>query len=223
MACVLCGGKPHSNIALCEACTEDLPWITHACMRCALPLPKDALIDQLCGNCLQHDLPFHRTIALFDYQTPIDRLITGLKFHDRLVYAKLLGELLAQCLIKRYQHQTWPTCIIPMPLHKKRLRERGFNQSVEIARPLVKAFAIPLDRKSCSRVRATVAQTSLPATERRQNIKNAFVVDAAFTAKHVAILDDVVTTGSTITELSWMLKNVGVEQIDVWCCARTSG
>ena len=219
--CVLCGHFTKRSLDLCVPCEKELPWSKHACIQCALPLPQDTP-EQVCGCCLQQPPPFEKTLTLFQYQTPIDHLIKGLKFQQRLTYAKVLSELFAQQLDSYYQRHQQPECIIPMPLHKTRLRERGFNQAVEIAKPISKKLGIKLDRKSCIRTRATQAQTQIPAKERERNVKNAFYIKPEFAAKHVAILDDVVTTGHTITELSNALKKAGVEKIDIWCCARTS-
>lgn len=149
-------------------------------------------------------------------------MITGLKFQQKLIYAKLLSELFIQQIQKNYDAESLPELIIPMPLHRNRLQERGFNQAVEIARLIVKKLRIKIDLKSCRRVRATVAQTTLPAAQRKDNIKNAFYIASNLSAKHIAILDDVVTTGYTVTELAQELRKSGVERIDVWCCARTN-
>jgi len=115
-----------------------------------------------------------------------------------------------------------PEIIIPVPLHRTRLRERGFNQALEIARPIARSLSIPVDYKSCERVRKTSAQSLLPAAERRKNIKGAFRVTRPIAARHVAILDDVMTTGHTVQELAATLRKAGVERIDVWVVARTS-
>jgi len=153
---------------------------------------------------------------------PIERLITRLKFHQQLKYAHLLGELLAQRLSKYYQGKRLPDVLIPMPLHRQRLRERGFNQAVEIARPISRKLDIKIDLESCQRLRATVAQSTLPAAQRKNNIKNAFHINSTLRNHHVAILDDVVTTGHTIIELSRVMKEAGVKDIDIWCCTRTN-
>lgn len=220
--CVFCGDFTHAERDLCIGCEQELPWLTHACNRCALPLPTATPLGQQCGDCLQQSPPFQKTIALFQYQTPIDHLITGLKFQQKLIYAKLLSELLIQQIQKSYDAENLPELIIPMPLHHKRLQERGFNQAVEIARSVAKKLKIKMDLKSCRRVRATAAQTTLPAAQRKDNIKNAFYIGSKLSAKHIAILDDVVTTGYTVTELARELHKSGVERIDVWCCARTN-
>jgi ComF family protein len=219
--CVLCGDPSQQNIDLCAPCQHDLPQLGASCARCALPLPATSSSDIICGECLRQPPPFDRILAIWRYQSPVDRLITMLKFNHQLVYARLLGELLAEQLQRYYQNHVLPECIIPVPLHKQRLRERGFNQALEIARPIAKQLRVAIDRKSCARTRATEAQTALPANQRRRNVKGAFAITGTLRAKHVAVLDDVITTGHTVTELSHALRDHGVEHIDIWCCART--
>lgn len=115
-----------------------------------------------------------------------------------------------------------PECIIPVPLHRRRLRQRGFNQALEIAKPLAKKLQLPVDFKTCIRTKHTRPQSELSAKKRQQNIKNAFTLKKPITAKHVAIVDDVMTTGNTVTELSALLRNNGVTTIEIWCCARAA-
>jgi len=119
-----------------------------------------------------------------------------------------------------YHNRALPHVILPMPLHSTRLKERGFNQAVEIARPIVNHLRLPMDVTS-QRIRATAAQSSLAGSERVANVKNAFVVKENFRGCHVAILDDVITTGCTVTAFSLALKKAGAVKIDVWCCAKT--
>jgi ComF family protein len=113
-----------------------------------------------------------------------------------------------------------PDCIVPVPLSKKRLRQRGFNQSAELARAVSKNYPIPLNLHAIARGRDTRAQTGLHRQQRLQNIRGAFDQVRAMDAGHVAILDDVVTTGSTVNELARVLKRAGVERVDVWSIAR---
>lgn len=221
-ACILCGGFPEREIDLCEPCEKDLPWLKQACSVCAQSIPSASQTEQICGVCLKKSPPFTKTIALFSYQFPIAEIIAGVKFQRKLVYARLLGKLLAKKLIKEYHGKSWPQCIIPMPLYQTRLRERGFNQAVEIARPIVKEFGLTMDVRRCYRNRATRAQAELPASERHANVKDAFAIKKKIDDSHVAILDDVVTTGNTVIELSRTLKKSGVEKIDVWCIAKTT-
>jgi ComF family protein len=160
-------------------------------------------------------------LTLFTYSFPIDHMVTQLKFHGKLVYAKLFGQLLTKKIIQHYSTNPLPTLIIPVPLHRKRLQERGFNQAFEISKPIGKMLKIKIDVSSCIRKKHTVAQSSLDAVERKKNIKNCFELIKPLTANHIAIIDDVVTTGETTREFSAMLKNHGVKKIDLWCCAHT--
>ena len=220
--CVFCNTKAAGKHDICSACLEELPWLKQVCFCCGSALPESVNTHQLCGHCLRQLPPFEKTFGLFSYQFPIDRLITGLKFQQKLVYAELLGQLLSDYLLKQYEGRLLPECIIPMPLHRNRLQERGFNQALEIARPIAKKLKLPIDLQSCERIRPTVSQTTLPAQKRYANVRNAFSVKPTLNAKHVAILDDVITTGHTIKELANSLREFGVEKIDVWCCARTN-
>lgn len=117
-------------------------------------------------------------------------------------------------------NNSMPDLIIPIPLHTSRLRQRGFNQALEIARPISKKLNIPIDTQGICRTKATVAQSSLPAKLRRQNIRQAFTSNRRFDGLKIALLDDVVTTGHTVEECSQLLKQQGAQEIDIWCVAR---
>lgn len=217
--CVCCDANVKGDLDLCDDCKTELPWNNNYCLRCAISLPKESSAT-ICGPCLQHPPIYQHTSALFSYQYPIDNFITKLKFQQQLVYARLLSEL----FIERFANKiAMPDCVIPVPLHTQRLRERGFNQALEIVKPIAKKFNIHVDFRSWQRVRATHAQSDLPSKQRAANVKDAFALKIKnFSAKHVVIFDDVVTTGHTISELSKALKASGVERIDVWCCAKTN-
>jgi ComF family protein len=216
--CVLCGYPAKRTQDLCQPCLDDLPILAHSCPRCANNFT--ASLELLCGSCLKENPPFDYTHALFSYESPISNLITELKFQHNLVNAKVLGELMAEAIENKwYQHKSLPDIIIPMPLHNTRLKERGFNQALEIARPIAKRLHLPLDLTS-KRIKFTQAQTTLQVKARAKNMKNAFYIDPSFTYQHVAILDDVITTGQTVTALSKALKQAGVHKIDIWCCAK---
>lgn len=212
--CLLCLAKDPSGLNLCQACRVDLPWLTLACPRCSLPLHYPG---QLCGTCQRHPPSFDTSIALFHYATPIDRLILELKFAAGLHHARLFAALLGTRLAK----ETVPDCIIPVPLHPSRQRERGFNQAIEIARPLSKQLGCPLDIESCIRIRPTPPQSLLSGSQRRSNLRGAFTLTRPLQARHVAVLDDVMTTGSTLNAVAKLLRQAGAERIDVWLCART--
>ncbi|MBF0255921.1 MAG: ComF family protein [Gammaproteobacteria bacterium] len=212
--CILCGAAGEGDKDICSECLADLPWIGHCCQLCALPLQQEGI----CGACLQQPPAFDRCISPLLYQGPVPGLITGLKFHHRLANARLLAWLMLQRL---QQEEDAPELILPIPLHPQRLRERGYNQSLEIARPLAQQLCIGLSLHHCARSRATSAQSELPKKQRQKNLRNAFVLQKSLPAGHIALLDDVVTTGSTVNELARLLKKSGVERVDVWAVART--
>ena len=214
--CLVCGAASQTKKALCEGCQQDLPWLGQVCTCCSVPLSGEGV--DLCGACQQKSPAFDRVHALFHYQSPIDRMITGLKFNDRLVNSALLGRLLAEKM--KEKNIAPPDALLPVPLHRQRLRERGFNQALELARPLAKVWQIPLETSAAARTRATRAQMDLPAKQRHKNIRGAFVCTEQLAGRRIGIVDDVVTTGSTVNELAQVLKRHGVEQVDVFAIAR---
>jgi len=218
--CLLCGHDGDNGRDVCPSCHLDLPWNTACCARCAAILATRPSAAALCGQCLSHPPAFDETHAPFVYQDTIRHLITALKFKADHQNARLLGQLLAEHLIHSAH---MPELIVPVPLHPARYRKRGFNQAIEIARTVAKELSLPLDLTCCRRLRDTAQQTSLSGGLRRHNLKKAFAAVQPLKAKHVAILDDVMTTGSTTHELALVLKKAGVERVDVWVCARASG
>jgi len=218
--CMLCGdagmcGEEHLA-DLCLACRKALPWAGSQCVRCALPLHA-AATEALCGQCQTQPPAFERCFSPFVYRTPLDYLLPGLKFNSRLEGGRLLGELMTRWLAEVVD--VLPEQIIPVPLHASRLRERGFNQAVELARPMAKQFGLPLNLDGVCRMRATPPQSDLSRKERLKNIKGAFEVVRPLSGR-VVIVDDVMTTGSTSHELASALLAAGAEQVEVWVCAR---
>lgn len=212
--CLLCLAKDPSGLNLCHACRDDLPWLSLACPRCSLPLHYPG---QLCGACQRHPPSFDTGIALFHYAPPVDRLILQLKFAAGLHHARLFAALLATRLAK----VPLPDCIIPVPLHTIRQRERGFNQAIEIARPLSQHLGCNLDIETCIRTRPTPPQSLLSGSRRRSNLRGAFALTRPLRARHIALVDDVMTTGSTLNAMTKLLRQAGAERVDVWVCART--
>lgn len=207
---------------ICRGCQADLPMQTTACYQCALPLHGiTAVPSPLCGHCLNDPPSYDHTFSAFQYAHPVDHLIHDLKFNRKLAIARLLGELMAQQLKKRARAPL-PQLIIPVPLHAARLRERGYNQATELARPIARALNIPIDYQHCQRHRATAIQSDLPANERSRNVKGVFHIVKKLPARHVAIVDDVMTTGATVAEFATTLRSAGVEKIEVWVCARAA-
>lgn len=212
--CLLCGDPGADRRDLCTACADSLPRNRPACPRCGLSLPFAS--REACGRCQKRPPAFAATYALFRYEEPVRSLIHGLKFGDRYATARLLGQLLGEALTELAEQ---PQCIVPVPLHADRYSERGYNQAIEIGRYVSRRLQIPLDLHSCTRSLATRPQAELPAEKRAGNLKNAFRVAQAPCA-HVAILDDVVTTGATVNELAKALRKAGVQRVDVWALAR---
>lgn len=216
-SCILCEHPGYRNMELCRDCYDSLPLNAHCCYRCAEPFATPSASPRLCGHCLSDPPPYEETIAPFLYLRTMRYLVTGLKFGKQFKHARLLGTLLAE---KIKQNAELPDCIVPVPLHKKRYRERGFNQSLEIGRTLAAELEIPLDLYSCIRHKNTEHQTRLPSKQRRKNLRQSFTIGQRPTHQHIALLDDVMTTGATVSELAKTLRRAGVERIDVWVCAR---
>ena len=213
----MCGISTKQNYSLCVECENDLPIIEKSCARCGIPLILD---EKVCGKCLKDPSFIDYTFSLYVYESPIDHLITELKFKQRLPFASVLGHLMEKAVRKRMDPIGYPDVILPVPLHVERLKKRGFNQALEISRPVSNGLSISIDHRLVRRVKNTQAQTELLADQRKKNIKGCFQVSAMPAYKHVVLIDDVVTTGSTTSELARVLKNSGVERVGVWSVAR---
>lgn len=222
--CLLCGAPGARGRELCAGCHAELPWNRSACTRCAQPLPAGTAKPAVCAQCLTHPPVFDAALAPFRYERPLDWLITGLKFHQRLGNARLLGELAADLLVPAFRKlpKQRPHLLIPVPLHESRLRQRGYNQAVELARPLARRLGVPLDLTGCTRGRATAAQMELDAKHRALNVRGAFSCTLQLRQKRVAIIDDVVTTGNTVNEFARVLKKAGAARVEVWSLARAA-
>ena len=215
--CPACGATVEIGQRLCRGCTQTLPVLRHACPRCAKPY-EHADIRGECGACQRRPPAFSRSIALYRYAPPVDHFIRELKFHHQLGLARLLGENLAE----RLASETRPDRIIPIPLHRTRLRERGYNQALEVARPVARALAVPLDFQILQRVRATTPQTGLAVAARRKNVRDAFRLrdSNSLRGQHLALVDDVMTTGSTAQAAAKCLRAGGADQVEIWVVAR---
>lgn len=212
-ACLLCGAASGSR-HLCARCRDDLPWHRQPhCPQCAIPTPA----GQLCGACLKHPPAFDRSIAALAYAFPLDRLIPRLKYRGQLAIAPALGE----CLAEAVEQAPRPDRLIAMPLHAQRIRARGFNHAGEIARALARRLGIPLDRSSCRRIRDTPPQMGLKHDMRRRNVRAAFACSGTVRGLHLALIDDVMTTGTSLDELAATLKRAGAHEVSCWVVART--
>lgn len=211
--CLLCGDPGRTAYGVCRACYLELPWLSHACHQCALPLSHPGLV---CGACLSRPPGFDRAKALWYYRPPVKGLIYALKFQGRQDLAWVLGGMMAD----RLQATPLPDCLVPVPLHPARYRTRGFNQALELARPIAKKLKIPLCPNLCRRVLDTAPQRTLAASERRKNLRGAFVATEDLNGLRIAILDDVLTTGATVHEVASTLKRAGAAHVEVWVWAR---
>lgn len=214
--CLLCGAPGADGRDLCAGCAADFTPNPIRCPRCALPLPVPA---PLCGDCLKRAPPFACAWAPFGYGHPLDLLETRFKFGADLAAGRVLSSLMIERAA--LDMPELPELLLPVPLHEARLRARGYNQALELARPLARAFGIPLRADVLLRTRATPPQTGLDAKARRRNLRGAFAVaaDASLPA-HVALFDDVMTTGATLREAAQVLRRAGVARVDAWALAR---
>lgn len=211
--CVLCGQMSHAG-HWCPACHASLPYLKGPhCPVCALP---NSLGD-ICGRCLQHPHAFDRTTAAFAYHFPVDRLIQAMKYADQLVLAHALGKQLAQCMAP----ESLPDCIIPMPLHPLKLRERGYNQALLLAQVVARAHALRLLPAAVRRIRDTPAQSSLHGHERENNMKDAFAGAMDLRGLRIALVDDVMTTGASLNALARAVREAGAASVEAWVVART--
>lgn len=217
--CLLCSRPIRSERELCDACARDLPWNRHACPRCALPVPAET-VAALCGACLRSPPLWDSAASPLVYEWPLDQLLQRFKFNGDLATGRLLGELLAEFVASLPMAR--PDLLVPMPLHNARLRERGFNQALELARPVSRRLQLCLDARTCLRRKNTAVQSKLDARERRRNLRDAFEVRTSLQGVHVAVLDDVVTTGATAAALSQALRAAGAARISVWSLARAA-
>ena len=211
--CQLCASASGANL-LCNDCLRSLPRLDVACPRCAMP----SAMGQLCGQCLKTPPYFDSTLAALRYAFPTDQLVLGLKYGARLPLASLLGDLLGSILPL---HTGIPDLLIPMPLHRTRLAERGFNQALEIARRLTSISGKPICTDGIVRIRDTAKQADLPADRRRANVRGAFECRDDLSGMTVAIVDDVMTTGASLNELARTLKRAGATSVQNWVVART--
>jgi ComF family protein len=212
--CLLCGEPAPAGRGLCLACEHACPRLIPACPQCGA---GSASAELPCGACQQHPPAFTRAVALFAYAPPVDRLILGLKFHDQLHVARTLGELLALHVAGLDPR---PDVLMPVPLHISRLRDRGYNQALELARPIARHLDLPLDHRGVVRTRATAPQLGLAPTQRLRNVRAAFAVTRPVRGLHIALVDDVMTTGSTVNALATCLLKGGAAAVDVWVAAR---
>lgn len=200
---------------VCPGCAAALPWNRSACPGCAEPLPAVTL----CRACQKRPQDFDSAWTAFTLAAPVHQSVLGLKYASRFEQARLLGRLMAQKLAQRAE--PLPDLLIPVPLHRGRLFRRGYNQALELARGIAEVLAIEVDARSARRLRATEDQIGKSRAQRRRNLRKAFAIGRSLDGLHVALLDDVLTTGSTLSELARICRAAGAVRIEAWAAART--
>ena len=220
--CLLCDASTDQPYPLCTCCEVELPWLDDQCLVCALPLP---MRDLTCGQCRRKRPDFARVEALWHYGFPVDALITRFKHNRQWPMGRLLAELLGHGLRHRFdQGLPRPDRLLPVPMARGRLRQRGFNQAAMLACWLSVHLRIPCDEHLLLRPRETPAQQVLGAKARQRNLQEAFALahDKGLDGLHLALVDDVVTTGATAQALASLLRRAGARRVDVYCLARTA-
>ncbi|HKI73483.1 MAG TPA: ComF family protein [Pseudomonadales bacterium] len=216
-SCILCDAQTRRHLDLCCACERELPRIVRPCHRCGLQMGA----GDVCGRCLAVPPPFERCFAPFRYAWPIDRLVSDFKQRGRIIVGKMLAHAVSTAYIAETAPERFPDVLVPVPLHKRRLRHRGFNQSVEIADVLSDHTGRPVDNHLCRRVKDAAPQKSLDAKQRSRNLRDAFAIDGDPEGLSVAIVDDVVTTAATVSEISRLFLARGASRVEVIALART--
>jgi ComF family protein len=225
--CLGCGESCAGGRDLCVACDAALPRIRHACPTCGLPCRPASAREASspcaarCRACRDSPPPLAHIVAPFLYAPPLDRWLPRFKFHRDMA----AGRLLAQLMFEACAAAPRPDAVVPVPLHRKRLRARGYDQALELAKPLARALALPLRADLLRRTRATAAQSSLQAAERSRNLVDAFAIpplrrDESLPS-HIVLVDDVMTTGATLHAAARTLLAAGATRVDAWACART--
>jgi ComF family protein len=220
--CLICDEASAIDHPVCNVCETELPWLMEHCDVCALPLPMAGLV---CGQCQKQPPAFKQVVAPWTYSFPIDSLISRFKYQARWPLGHVLAHLLGQYLQDRFDNAELarPDCLLPVPMARKRLRARGYNQAAMLARWLSKGLGIPYDEQQLLRPHETAAQQDLDAKTRQRNLLKAFALKDRdrVQGRHLALVDDVLTTGATAHSLARLLMDAGARQVDVYCLART--
>lgn len=216
--CLFCQAKPqHPDLGLCLACEAQLPHTTNSCQRCGTELTINLAA---CGRCLENSSIMDKTVVALRYQDSAQQLLTQFKFHQHLPSGTILARMLAKKIQASYINQFLPEIIIPTPIHTKRLRERGFNQSYFISQQLARVLNLPIDQTILTRIKNSRPQSSVDAKDRKKNVRGAFSLQK-HSYQHIAIVDDVITTGNTISELCQLVRSETQVKIHVWACCKT--
>lgn len=211
--CRICHQYHYNRYAICQGCISLLEPLGPACLVCANSLPQTN--PSICGACAVNPPVLDRVFTAYRYTEPLRTLLHAFKYEAALYLTSLLCFLILQAIT----HNNPTECLIPIPLHKQRIRTRGFNQAAVLTRHLSEVLKKPYLLQACTKILPTVAQASLNAKQRQTNLLHAFQAKN-IPYHHVTLIDDVYTTGATANEVANTLKQAGVQRVDLWCCAR---
>lgn len=219
--CLLCHQYHRGKYAICMSCESELPLLGPTCPTCARPCAD--LVDTpnniaSCGKCLTSMPYLDHVIAAYRFEEPLRSLMHTFKYREGFYLSGFIAHLMSNtnklALLKNTE------CLIPIPMHRSRLKQRGFNQAAVLARALSQSSNIPYKINACKKIRNTIPQAELKAKERAHNLKDAFQANR-IKYSNVTLVDDLLTTGHTANELAKTLKEQGVSTVNLWCCART--
>jgi len=225
--CILCRRDTGLQRDVCRDCQLLLRPVEHPCTACGLALPDNNAAGSLCGKCLLNPGPIHKAVMRLAWAEPASTLVSLFKYQRKLQHGRVLTDLLAAQLQARYQDDPWPELLLPVPLHPRKLRQRGYNQSLLMARQLGKALGLPVAASLVKRVQDTPQQQGLSARERKQNLRKAFALEQGAQiclqdVQRIAIVDDVVTTMSTASAIAKLLQAGASKPLEIhlWALAR---
>jgi len=215
--CVFCGGRRQARESpVCNPCYDELPWNNSACYRCANPVCAELAKGVACAACQASAPPFAVTVAPLLYEFPVDAAIKAMKFKRKLFYVPAFADILIQAM---HDIPADIDALLAVPLHWRRQAFRGFNQASEVAVAISRTTGLPV-LENVRRPRATPFQSGLVAAHRRRNLRAAFAVQGEISARHVLLVDDVITTGETCRQLAFTLLEAGVEKVSALAIAR---
>lgn len=213
--CLCCGYQKTHKLGFCLGCYHDLPHIKTPCLQCGLPLTANTPCI-----CKAEDWPFAACLSAFEYQFPINKLLFQYKSQARLALCESFAQALTNQVKK--QQQVLPQVLMPVPLHTSKLKQRGFNQSLELAKMLSKQLHIPIDYHSLQSSHQTTQQKSLNKQQRLANVQTNYALTQPLSVTHIALIDDVITTGATTKTLAYLLREHGATHIQAWSIARST-
>lgn len=215
--CELCNQYHSGQLAICAACTALMTPLGPACCYCAQPLPDTAFL--VCGQCCRKKPDIDTVITAYCFKEPLRTLLHEFKYREGLHLLTALTTFMLHAIPKNDYRSD---CLIPVPMHPTRLRQRGFNQAAELCKTLSRRLHIPYDLSLCKKSVNTPPQAGLNAQDRKKNLRHVFHAKSK-PYQHITLIDDLMTTGSTANEIARTLKSQGVKRVDLWCCARVGG